>query len=73
MLAIYAAEPWTPESSAIFAWFPDDLDEPHQVGGMTYLIHVAEMEGLMDSWSEKQKPSPGEQCERLIQYVINDA
>jgi hypothetical protein len=72
-LEIYAAEPWTPESEAVFAWIPEDLDPPEAVGGMVYFIGVSEVEGLMDLWIKQDKPSPREQCERLIRYVVDDA
>lgn len=70
MLDIYAAKPWTPESSALFMWFPQDLDPIEEVCGMAWFCTVSEIEGFLDSWIEREKPSLRQQCEVLIQHVI---
>jgi hypothetical protein len=74
---IYTAEPWTRDSKVIVAHELDSGGVPHEarLRGLKYFIEVAIARDFLDSWTPtlKRHPSIEEKCERLIQYVINDA
>jgi hypothetical protein len=74
---IYAVRPWTGGSEAIVAREPDDGGLPHEAKShsATYLIEVGLAQEFLGDWmaAERRKPSPSEQCARLIDYAVNDA
>lgn len=74
---IYAAEPWSRTSAAVVATEPDDGSVPRDAAslGATYFIEVFVAHEFLAGWKSSVNPdaSETEQCERLIQYAINDA
>jgi hypothetical protein len=76
-LTIYAVKPWTCESTAVVAPEPDDGGVPSEAqrNGAVYFIEVFIATEFLEGWleSEGRKASAREQCERLIQYAVNDA
>jgi hypothetical protein len=76
-LTIYAGKPWAWDSEAVVAREPDQGGLPQEAGfrGADYFIEVFIAKELLDGWiaSEARPTSAREQCERLIQYAVNDA
>jgi len=74
---IYAAEPWTPHSSAIIAYAPDDGGRPPEVAGLG-LVYFLEVDIALEVLSDWTGPTDGQahdvaRCRRLIEYAENDA
>jgi hypothetical protein len=73
---IYAAEPWTAESSAIVAIEPDSGGIPEDASrlGLRYFLEVSEARDFLEGWESTLGRSPTEQerWDRLIRYVIDD-
>jgi hypothetical protein len=76
-LTIYAKEPWSCDSEAVLAREPDAVEPPPEAAaiGAVYFIEVFVANEFLDGWRANQQRSvtTKEQCERLIQYAINDA
>jgi hypothetical protein len=76
-LTIYAKEPWTPTSEALVDEDPEDggLPASAQSKGLSYFLEVFIATEFIEGWlSTRTRPvSPREQCERLVQYAVNDA
>jgi hypothetical protein len=74
---IYAAMPWTESSQAIVAKDPDKGGLPVEVDhlGLKYFIEVSIARDFLDGWiaNLEKKPTPPQQCARLIKYAITDA
>lgn len=74
---IYAAEPWSPTSSAVVATEPDDGAVPRDAASQKakYFIEVFVAQEFLAAWKANVKPyaSEIERCERLVQYALNDA
>jgi hypothetical protein len=76
-LTVYAAEPWTAGSKAVVAREPGSggLPAEAQTLGLKYFLEVAIARDFLKGWASSlgHEPSNQEQCDRLIQYAINDA
>jgi hypothetical protein len=76
-MTIYAPKPWSCDSDAIVAREPDGDGLPREAMGRhaAYFIEVFVAKEFLDGWttSVARPTSAREQCERLIQYAINDA
>lgn len=76
-LTIYAKEPWTCDSETVVVREPDAGDRPAEATAIdaSYFIEVFVAKEFLDGWRASQEPTATaqEQCERLIQYAINDA
>ncbi|MBR1121476.1 hypothetical protein JQ628_08140 [Bradyrhizobium lablabi] len=74
---IYAAEPWTEDSSALVAYEPESGGLPREAAeaGMKYFLEVDIASEVLEDWiaSLQDEPSASATCERLIEYAINDA
>ena len=76
-LTIYAREPWSCDSEAVLAREPDAGGLPPEATaiGAVYFIEVFVANEFLDDWraSQQRSVTAKEQCQRLIQYAINDA
>ena len=76
-MTIYAPKPWSCDSEAIVVREPDEGGLPREAKscGAVYFIEVFVAKEFLDGWtaSKARSISAREQCERLIQYAINDA
>ena len=74
---IYVKIPWSPDSPSIVLERPEtpDITEEAISQGMSYFIAAFIAREFLLDWVDMQnnEPSFQEQCERLIQYAINDA
>jgi hypothetical protein len=74
---IYAAEPWTGDSTALVAQEPSAGGLPPEAegAGLKYFIEVAIARDFLEGWiaSLNHMPSPQEMCDRLIRYAVTDA
>ena len=74
---IYAAEPWTQDSSVVVATEPPAGGLPAQAvdGGLAYFLEVDIASDLLEDWEKSllEKPTLRAMCERLIAYAVNDA
>lgn len=74
---IYAAEPWTRNSSAIVAPEPVIGGLPPEVIklGMKYFLEVFIARDFLEDWKSSLgiEPTLEQQCERLIKYATTDA
>ncbi|HVT30417.1 MAG TPA: hypothetical protein VHE81_20570 [Lacipirellulaceae bacterium] len=74
---IYAAQPWTSESSAVVETEPSSggLPEAAAQCGMAYFLEVFVAHDFVEDWeaSLDKSPSAAERCERLIRYAVDDA
>jgi len=74
-LTIYARSPWQPESEALCAHeqagslVPTDLAS----SGFSYFLEVFIAREFLEDLSTSGEFSNQKQCERLIQYAVNDA
>ena len=76
-LTIYAADPWTPSTSAIVVRQRDDGRIPDQAvaAGCRYFLEVSIALEVLAHFPilRGHQPSEAEKCERLIEYAENDA
>lgn len=76
-LTIYAKEPWACDSEAVLAREPDAGGLPTKAVTIdaAYFIEVFIANEFLEGWRDSQQrtTSAQEQCERLIEYAINDA
>lgn len=74
---IYAAEPWTANSEAIVEMGPESgrgVPPAAQKLGLQYFIEVDIAQEFLEGWMRtRTQPTSIEQCDRLIQYAMNDA
>lgn len=74
---IYAAEPWTDESTAIVAIEPPAGDLPEEAArrGLKYFLEVHVARDVLAGWEAtlSQPPTTQERRARLIRYAIHDA
>ena len=74
---IYLRHPWTQDSTAMVAFEPDDGGLPTEAeeNGLGYFVEVAIARDVLEDWAAELStpPTVSEQCERLIQYGVNDA
>ena len=74
---IYAAEPWSDESTAIVAIEPDSGGVPENAAmrGLKYFLEVAVARDFLEGWESTLDSTPTEleRCDRLIRYAIDDA
>jgi hypothetical protein len=74
---IYAAEPWTCESSAMVDVEPASggLPEAASRSGLKYFLEVFVAHDFLADWQATldKQPTDQERCERLIRYAVNDA
>lgn len=74
---IYLRHPWTHDSTAMVEFEPDDGGLPSEVVelGLGYFVEVAVAREVLEDWESELStpPAVNEQCERLIQYAVNDA
>ncbi len=74
---IYLQEPWTEEAIAVVAVEPDGGGLPPEAKAfdLKYFIEVSIAREFLHDWTRTlaTSSSVSEQCERLIQYAINDA
>jgi hypothetical protein len=73
---IYAAQPWTNESTAIVAEEPESggVPEPAARQGLKYFLEVFLASEFLADWESMlgRTPTDQERCERLIRYAIDD-
>lgn len=76
-LVIFAKEPWTLNSEAILLLQSDNAVylEEIRFPGYKYFIEIDIALDFLNDWIElfDKVPSREAQCERIIQYAINDA
>jgi hypothetical protein len=76
-LTVYAIKPWSCDSEAVLAREPEAGGLPAEATaiGASYFIEVFVANEFLDGWraSQQRAVTAKEQCERLIQYAINDA
>jgi len=74
---IYAAKPWTKESSAIVAREPASGALPAEAErlGFCYFLEVAIANEFLAGWLAgfAEHPSVEETCARLVRYAVSDA
>ena len=74
---IYAAEPWSGDSSAVVAIELDSGGGPAEAArlGLKYFLEVSVARDFLEGWESTLGSTPTEQerCARLIRYAINDA
>ena len=74
---IYAAEPWTAESTAVVAIEPDTGGIPEEAAtrGLKYFLEVAVARDFLEGWEATldTTQTASERCARLIRYAIDDA
>lgn len=74
---IYAAQPWTADSTAIVAPEPESGGLPPEAEkqALKYFLEVFIARDFLEDWSANldAEPTPQEKCARLIQYAITDA
>ena len=74
---IYAKQPWSPQSEAALASPPDSnalVPADLLAQGFSYFLEVSiAQEFLAGLGSTHALPSFQQQCERIIQYAVNDA
>lgn len=73
---IYAAEPWTPASTAVVAYEPDEggLPAEAQRWGLSYFLEIEIAANVKDGWISAQEClGDVEICQRLIDYAVKDA
>ncbi len=74
---IYAAEPWTEQSTAIVAPEPQSGEPPERARqlGLKYFLEVAIARTFLEGWISNlgAEPTLTERCARLIQYAVTDA
>ena len=73
---IYVREPWSCESEAIVARAADGGGVPPEAAGIaaSYFLDVFLATEFLAAWrqSERGKPTPQDECDRLIHYAIHD-
>jgi hypothetical protein len=76
-LTIYAAKPWTCDSSALVEREPDSGGIPPEgrAAGLHYFIEMFVAKEFLNDWmaSERREIPLRERCERLIHCAIYDA
>lgn len=76
-LTIYAVEPWTCTSEAVLAHEPEagGLPTSASAAQATYFIEVFIAKEFLEGWKANRRGhhSALDECERLIQYALNDA
>lgn len=74
---IYAAQPWTSESTAVVAPEPETRTNPESavLEGLRYFLEVSLACEFLEGWESTlgRLPSDKERCERLIRYAAQDA
>lgn len=74
---IYAKAPWRPGSIAVLAREPESGGTPEEAEtlGLDYLLEVSVAQEFLEDWvsSLQSLPTPEEQCDRIIQYAMDDA
>jgi len=74
---IYAAAPWSENSTAIVAPEPQAGGLPLEAAnlGLRYFVEVFIARDFLEDWSKGlgKVPTLQEKCARLISYAINDA
>jgi hypothetical protein len=75
-MTIYAKEPWTCDSEALLSRESGVAGVPEGTASdAAYFIEVCVAKEFLEGWRARRRrtATAKEQCERLIQYAINDA
>jgi hypothetical protein len=72
---IYAAKPWTENSTAIVLREPEEAPIEAEKLGLQYFLEVSVTRDFIEDWiaSLDTVPTFQQKCIRLIQYATNDA
>lgn len=74
---IYSVAPWHENSPCVVEYEPDDgsLPDAAKSQQMEYFLEVFLVKEFIEGWTQSlaKPPSDKEICQRVVEYVVNDA